>query len=301
MKNLLSSFQEELLGVATLADKTVATYVSSVTAFCFFAEKSSGINPIDATGNHILDWFGSIRHTISSSRLRQHQFALKKFFAFLEKRGLIEHNPTTALSRFGAKNGDKNTAVSAETVFALLDAVEQTSWMGRRNHLIIAMLWCLGLRVNELTTLTVGSFEPYHDPKNRIGLLRVKGKNKKQRALFVVDVLYDRLCAYLAHHQSPGRSDQPLFPVDRGKAVSANRIQKFFKEYARKAGIQERITPHRLRHSFATEMYCHAVPVSAIQSMLGHTRKAETSVYVHVPEQMKKRALAEISIGGGEL
>lgn len=301
MKKLLSAFQKELLDVAGLAEKTVATYVSSVTAFWEFADKTCKINPVDAAGHHILDWLGSIRQDISPSRLRQHQFALKKFFAFLEKHTIIEHNPTAALSRIGSKNDGKNSSVSADTVFRLLDAVEQTSWLGKRNYLIIATLWCLGLRVNELTTLTVGSFEPYHDPNNRIGLLRVKGKNKKQRALFVVDVLYDKLCAYLAHRQSPADFEQPLFPVDHGKAISANRIQKIFQEYARKAGLKEHVTPHKLRHSFATEMYCHTVPLSAIQAMLGHTRKAETSVYVHVPEQMKKKALAEISICGGEL
>jgi site-specific recombinase XerD len=301
MKDILTTFQKELLDVAGLADTTVATYVSSVIEFLEFVATTCKIDPFDAAGHHILDWFSSIKHGISPSRLRQHQFALKKFYAFLKKRSLIEHNPTSALTRVGSKNGGKNTAVSAKTVFSLLDAIEQTSWLGKRNHLIISMLWCLGLRVNELTGLTVGSFEPNHDPRNRIGLLRIKGKNKKQRALFVVDALYDQLCVYLAHHQTPTGCNQPLFPVGKGKSISANRIQKFVKEYARKAGVEEHVTPHRLRHSFATEMYRHTVPVSAIQAMLGHTRKAETAVYVHVPEHMKRQALAEVSIRGGEL
>jgi len=301
MKNLFVVFRKELLDVEGLAETTVDTYVSSITTFCAFMDRFCNTAPLDAAGHHILDWYASIKGTISPSRLRQHQFALRKFFAFLEKRGIIEHNPATSLARLGAKYGEKNTAVPADIVFTLLDAVDQTSWMGKRNHLIIAMLWCLGLRISELTSLTVGSFKPYHQPKNRIGLLRVRGKNKRQRALFVVDALYDQLCAYLAHRQSPKYKQDPLFPVDRGKAISANRIQKFFQEYAKQADLEVHVSPHRLRHSFATEMYRSEVPVSAIQAMLGHTRKAETAVYVHVPDHMKAQALAKVSLLGGDI
>ncbi|MBU0675329.1 MAG: tyrosine-type recombinase/integrase [Proteobacteria bacterium] len=232
--------------------------------------------------------------------MRQHQFAIKSFFAFLDKLGVIEKNPAAALPRIGGKYGEKNTAVPEEAVFSLLDAAEQSSWLGRRNHLIIAMLWCLGLRISELIRLTVGSFETGHDPENRIGLLRVQGKNKKQRALFVVDALYDELCDYLVEPDSPKSKSRPLFPVGQGTAISANRIQKFFKEYTVAAGIQTVITPHRLRHSFASDLYRLGVPATAIQAMLGHTRQAETAIYIHVPEGMKQMAMAKLSIFGGE-
>lgn len=299
MKKLIALFQKELLEVAGFAESTVETYSSSVAAFCDFAANTCDIDPIAAKGYHLLDWLQTVKKGISRSRLRQHQFAIKNFFAFLDKRGIVERNPAAALPRIGAKHGDKHTAVPRDVVFDLLDAVDRTTWLGRRNHQIIAMLWCLGLRISELTRLTVGSFEPHHDPKNRIGLLRVRGKNKKQRALFVVGSLYDELCAYLAEPESPRRKDQPLFPIESGKAISTNRIQKFFQEYARKAGLKVTVTPHRLRHSFATEMYRLSVPFSAIQAMLGHTRKSETAIYVQVPDDMRKQAMAKVGIFGG--
>lgn len=158
----------------------------------------------------------------------------------------------------------------------------------------------LGLRISELTGLLVKSFEPEHDPKNRIGLLRVRGKNKKQRALFVVDSLYDELCTYLKDMESPKETDQPLFPVNHGKAISNNRVQKMMQKYVQKAGIQSSVTPHILRHSFATEMYRQKVPFSAIQAMMGHERKEETALYVHIPNQMKTEALAKVTISGGD-
>ena len=300
MKKIIALFQKEMLDVAGFAEDTVTTYSSSVAAFCDFAANTCDIDPLAAKGSHLLDWLQSIKKGISRSRLRQHQFAIKNFFAFLERRDIVKHNPAVALPRIGAKYGDKHTAVSADTVFKLLDTIDRTTWLGKRNHLILAMLWCLGLRISELTRLIVGSFEPHHDQRNKIGLLRVRGKNKKQRALFVVDSLYDELCDYLADPESPKQKNQPLFPVEQGTAISRCRIQKFFQEYARKADLRVHVTPHRLRHSFATEMYRLDVPLSAIQAMLGHTRKSETAVYVHVPGHMKKQALAEIAIFGAD-
>jgi len=186
--------------------------------------------------------------------------------------------------------------VPKETVERLLDIVDQSTWIGKRNYMIISMLWTLGLRISELTGLRVGSFEPDHVPEDRIGLLRVKGKNRKQRALFVVDNLYDNLIAYLAHPQSPKKKTDPLFPVESGKAISNDRIQKKIKEYCREAGIKERITPHVLRHSFATEMYNANVPLDAIQAMMGHEKRAETAVYIKVSDRFKKEALLQLTI-----
>lgn len=183
-----------------------------------------------------------------------------------------------------------------EIVEQLLDIVDQSTWIGKRNYMIFSMLWALGLRISELTGLSVGSFEPEHDPKGKIGLLRVKGKNRKQRALFIVDKLYDNLIAYLAHPQSPQQKTDPLFPVKGGKAISNDRVQKKMKEYCREAGIKDRITPHVLRHSFATEMYHANVPLEAIQAMMGHDRKSETAVYIKVSDQFKKEALLQLTI-----
>jgi site-specific recombinase XerD len=300
MKTYIQQYQKELLDVAGFAESTVETYTASILIFCDFARTTFDINPVASQGIHLQAWLKARRPGISRSRLRQHQFALKSFFAFLKKTQVIDRNPAEPLPRLRKKKSEKNKPISAAIAFKLLNAVDRSSWHGRRNHLIIAILWCLGLRISELTSLTVASFEPDHDPDNSIGLMRIKGKNKKQRALFVVGTLYDELRCYLKESQSPKDKHQPLFPVIAGKAISANRVQKFFKEYVQKAGIQVLITPHILRHSFATEMYCQAVPYSAIQAMLGHEKKAETALYIHIPGRMKKQALAKVAIAGGD-
>jgi integrase/recombinase XerD len=299
MKNFIAQYKKQLLDVAGFAQSTVDTYSSSIISFCDFAEKSCHINPINSQGKHLQAWLKVLRPTISRSRLRQHQYAVKSFFAFLHKLGAISKNPAEALPHLKKKKSKKTRPISSKEAFRLLDAVDRSNWLGKRNHLMFAVLWVLGLRISELTSLTVASFEPEHDPENRIGLLRVRGKNKKQRALFVVDALYDEIRSYLKDTQSPQGKDKPLFPVNSNKGISKNRVQKLMQEYVRKAGIQSIVTPHILRHSFATEMYCRDVPYSAIQAMMGHEKKEETALYIHVPAQRKKEALAKVAISGG--
>ncbi len=164
--------------------------------------------------------------------------------------------------------------------------------------MIISMLWALGLRIAELTSLKVGSFEAEHEPENKVGLLRVLGKGKKERALFVVDKLYSNLVGYLGHPETPKQMTSPMFPIpnNKGKQLSTDRARGMMKEVTREAGIKLRITPHVLRHSFATHMYSNGVPVEAIEAMLGHTTTDETSIYIHVPKTRKKQALAKITI-----
>jgi integrase/recombinase XerD len=160
---------------------------------------------------------------------------------------------------------------------------------------MVSLLWTLGLRTSELTSLKVRSFETGHG--KRIGLLRVRGKNKKQRALFVVDRLFDKLTCYLAHPKAPNKKHAPFFQADtKTTAISNSRVQRIVKDQAKKAGIIAAVTPRVLRHSFATEMYHQNIPLSAIQAMLGHDSIADTSIYIHVSDKLKQLALDSILI-----
>ena len=296
---LIDDYRKELLQINTFAGDTVQNYVSCLVSYCEYAKKTMRINPVYSKGPHILKWMAQLREKgISNSRMQHHHSALKTFFALLCKLKIITKNPAQALPVIRKKISDRNKPISKKVALKLLQSVDQSTWHGKRNYMIISMLWALGLRISELTSLKVKSFEPDHDPENRIGLLRVCGKNKKQRALFVVDKLYDVLTDYLNDPESPRKKNAPLFPIQSGTAISNNRVLKMIKEYSVKADIKERITPHVLRHSFATEMYHQGVPLSAIQAMLGHCTKAETAIYVHVSDQLQKQALEQITIEG---
>jgi len=294
---LIDEYQHELSSICGFAEDTVENYVSCIVAFCEWIKTRLQISPVDAQGSHVSRWMIELKERgLSFSRLEHHKSALKTFYAMLVKLKIVRKNIASTLPSLRKRGISSVVPVSRDTVEKLLNVVDRSSWVGKRNYMIISMLWALGLRISELTGLSVGSFEPEHDPKGKIGLLRVKGKNRKQRALFIVDKLYDNLIAYLSHPQSPKRNTDPLFPVESGKAISNDRVQKKIKEYCKEAGIKERITPHVLRHSFATEMYHANVPLDAIQAMMGHDKMAETAVYIKVPDQFKEEALVQLTI-----
>ena len=299
MFKLISEFRKELISIAGFAESTVENYISCIIMFNEYSKTQFHISALDATGKHILSWISKLREQgLSYSRIDHHRSALKNFFAMLIKLNIVRKNPAESLPPLRKKSLGRIKPVCSRIVFKLLNTVDRTTWRGNRNYMIISTLWALGPRISELTSLTVESFEPNHVPKNKIGLLRVKGKNKKERALFVVERLYKNLVSYLAHPESPKQKQDSLFPLKNGKPLSSNRIQKKFKEYCKDAGIKEHLTPHVLRHSFATEMYHQKVPLDAIQAMMGHDKIEQTAVYIKVENKVQKKALGQLTING---
>jgi integrase/recombinase XerD len=181
---LIDEYRKELTSVACFAEDTIENYVSCILSFIEYCRNHLKIEPVKCQGHHILGWITEIKKTgVSNSRLQHHRSALKTFFFFLCKIKIIKKNPADAIPIIRKKRSERNKPISKDIAFKLLRSIDQATWIGKRNYLAIAMLWTLGLRLNELTSLKVSSFEPEHG--HRIGLLRVKGKNRKQRALFV--------------------------------------------------------------------------------------------------------------------
>jgi len=298
MQDLIEQFRKELLAIHSFKQDTVQNYISLLYRYVDFANEHLEIDPLKSTTRNLSDFIDLNRKDYSHSSLIHIRSALIHFFAFLVRTDIIPENPAEALFPIRKQKSDKNQPISRETAFKLLHAIDRTKWIGERNFIIISIFWALGLRLNELITLKVRDFEPGHDPENNIGLLRVHGKGDKQRALFVVDTLYAHLVHYLNHPESPKKKSEPLFPVQKNKTISTDRVQRMIKEYAASAGICERITPHVLRHSFATEMYHRGVPLYAIQAMLGHENEAESAIYIHVSDELEKQALENIAIEG---
>ncbi len=292
---LIDQYRKELLKVNAFAASTVDTYTISVKAFCSFAKDELETDPVKVKGPQLLKWILYLKNTgIGHSRLENHHYALKSFFAFLQKTGDNPSNPAETLPLLIKRRRQPTKPISTQDAFKLLDSFDQSTWHGLRNYTMVSLLWALGLRTSEMTGLKVRNFETGHG--KRIGLLRIRGKNKKQRALFVVDRLFDALIHYLAHPQSPRKKLAPLFPANPDKAISNNRVQRIVKDQAKKAGIKANVTPRVLRHSFATEMYHCNVPLSAIQVMMGHDSIADTSIYIHVSDKLKQLALDSILI-----
>ena len=306
MNTLIEQFRKELLEIALYADDTVANYVSCIYKYVEFMHSQFKIDPIKSTPQHLKQWMTHLKKTgVSNSRLIHHKSALTGFFALLVKMEIIDVNPANGLFPFRKTKSDLNQPINKDTAFKLLKATDRSTWIGERNFMIISCLYAMGLRRQELANLKIKDFDPNFDPDSRIGLLTVHGKGRKQRVLFVVDKLYDNLINYLNITVSPTHlkkhcviKNRPIFPSRDGAILTGDHILKIVHQAADKAGIKQRITPHVLRHSFATEMYLAKTPIEDIEDMMGHETQAETALYIHVPNDLKKQALETITIEG---
>ena len=310
MQILMQTYHKELADVAGFAPDTVENYETCLGKFFDFATQQLNIDPLQANGRDLLKWITHLKkQSLSRSRLTHHKAALKHLFGLLVKEKQRQSNPAELLCTLRKKKSDRHHPISPDIILKLLRSMKRNTWIEERNFMIVSMLWALGLRIAELTSLKVASFEPEHEPENGIGLLRVQGKGKKERALFVTGKLYSNLVGYLQHPQTPKQKTAPMFPIhnNSSKAISTDRARRMLQEVTREAGpvgynlsngagIKLRITPHVLRHSFATDMYTNDVPVEAIEAMLGHTTTDETSIYIHVPKARKQQALQRITI-----
>ena len=296
MKLIIEQFRKELVQLATYKQDTVKNYISLLYKYFQYAENILKIDPLLSQSKHLRQWMDINQKLYSPSRMTHYRAALKHFFEFLVKIGINQNNPADALLPIRKNKSNKNQPLSNETLFKLLRSIKQEKWSDQRNFIMTSILWALGLRVNELVSLKLRDFESQHDPDCKIGLLRIHGKNNKERALFVVDKLYYNLMQYLSHPQSPKKLSDPLFPSIKNKTISKDRVRNILKIYAQNAGLKQHITPHVLRHSFATHMYEQGIPIDAIEAMLGHENQAETSIYIHVSDKIKKQTLENITI-----
>jgi len=191
--------------------------------------------------------------------------------------------------------------VPADIVLSLLRAVDdghenKTSLKDEtraRDKRMFLLFWCLGLRSGELRAIKKEDIKII-DRDKKTALLTVHGKGAKERALMIMDKLFDRITEYIG----PFKENDLIFPGKNKKTMDGSTINKRIRKYLAFAGIDMHITAHCLRHCFATEMYYAHVPLEAIRVMMGHGNLRETSVYIHVSRQDMCASLNVLSIGG---
>ena len=186
------------------------------------------------------------------------------------------------------------TSLSEEEVERLLRAPRSDDPEGApgeyRDKVMLELLYATGLRVSELVSLAVAALNP------RRGTVQVVGKGGKERLVPVGEVALGWLAGYLAQgrpHILKGRASEALFPSNRGRAMTRQTFWHAIKRYATIAGIDREISPHTLRHAFATHLVNHGADLRAVQLMLGHADLSTTQIYTHVARDRLKRLHAQ--------
>lgn len=221
-------------------------------------------------------------HARSSARLLS---SLRRYYRWLVREKRIETDPTAQID--APKLGRPlPRSLTEEDVEALLDAPDTDAVLGLRDRTMLEVLYACGLRVSELVNLRVD------EVNTRQGVLRVIGKGDKQRLVPLGEVALDWITRYQQEARPEllrGRPTPDLFPTRRGKAMSRQAFWQLIKRYAAVAGIDKPLSPHTLRHAFATHLLNHGADLRVVQMLLGHSDLSTTQIYTHVARERLKQ------------
>lgn len=218
----------------------------------------------------------SSEHVFSPATISRHLSSIRHFYSFLIKEGLLE-GPLPELKGL-KKIKTLPNVLSSEEITALLEAPDLHKENGLRDRVMLEVAYGCGLRVSELLLLKIGDI----DLSNRT--IRVNGKGQKERIVPMRQTTPLWISAYFSsfRKRNPGSSTPYAFLNLQGKPLSRVSFWKQIKKYADKAGIRSEVSPHTLRHSFATHLLENGAELRAVQRMLGHQDIGTTEVYTHV-------------------
>lgn len=266
-----------------MSPNTVASYISDLTAFF----SAVGKDPKDVVPEDIISYFAETTALSKRSQARVLS-SLHSFYKWMIMEGEMTDNPSDAIE--APKLGKYLPAVlSVEEVDRLIAAVDLDSAFGKRDRAMLETLYGLGLRVSELISLRISSIWTEQ------GFVSVIGKGDKQRLVPLGGMARDAIRDYLeVRGPAADRENSDILFLNRfGRALTRIAVFKMIKAYAVKAGISKEISPHTLRHSFATHLIENGADLRAVQEMLGHESILTTEIYTHIDSSTWQRNILE--------
>ena len=289
LHDLINSFLKYLNEQKGYSRHTIRNYHSDLRQFAeFIASKKSlsegeknSLELEDIDHLVIREYLGSLYKRLSRATIARKLSAIRSFFHYLEKRILNKGNPAADIATPKLKKYIP-TYLSVDEIFRLLERPEREKPIGLRDLAIIEVLYSCGLRVSELEALDISGI----DFEN--SLVKVSGKGNKERivpighkALRAVEA-YLEAASSLRRKKVPDHQDGPLFINFRGDRLSTRSIGKIIKRYARESGLTSDISPHSIRHTFATHLLDGGADLRSVQELLGHASLSSTQKYTHV-------------------
>lgn len=289
LHNLIASYKNYVKVEKGLAANTLAAYGRDLRKLQVFAEKR-GLTLERITREHIVEFLGDLyRQGLDSRTVARHVVSLRNLFRFALTEGVLTVDPTLNLESPKIRRS-LPVYLRMEDVDRLLNQPDESTAVGLRDRAILEVLYSTGLRVSELSTLKVSDIEM------RMGCLRCIGKGDKERLVPVGRRALAAVQKYLAKSRPAllggreGAKTSPWLFVNRfGNRLSRVAIWRLLTVYGRRAGIRARLSPHKLRHSFATHLLERGADLRSVQLMLGHADISTTQIYTHVMEERLKQ------------
>jgi integrase/recombinase XerD len=273
-----------------LAANTIAAYTRDLRRFQAYTQKQK-LSPEEVERSHLIEYFSTLyREKLDSKSVARHLVSLRGLFRFAQVEGILTTDPTLNLESPKLRKS-LPTYLRVEEVDRLLTQPDLTTPYGLRDRAILEVLYSTGLRVSELTGLRVSDLE------TRMGCVRCIGKGDKERlvpigrkALTAVQQYLETGRPALLKKRPPNAPGTPYLFISRsGKWISRVGVWRLLSICGRRAGIRSPLSPHKLRHSFATHLLERGADLRSVQLMLGHADISTTQIYTHVVEERLKQ------------
>jgi len=262
-----------------LSDNTLAAYRRDLLLFAKWAYDRH-VDPVSAPVQVVVDYIAHRTEQASARSAARSLSSLKRFYRYLVREKIIEGNPCVERGTPSLPRNLPRT-LSEDEVLKLIQAPDITTPIGMRDRAMIETLYSTGMRASELVGLRVNQVDLV------VGACKITGKGSKQRLVPLGEHAAEWIRAYMMEARDQilkQRISNDLFPGNRGKAMSRQGFWQKLNKYAMLSGISSTVSPHTLRHAFATHLLNYGADLRSVQMMLGHSNLSTTQIYTHVAQ-----------------
>ena len=261
-----------------LAKNTLQAYKSDLTVFLkWLVSRNHDLLHVDRIliNNYLAS---KLDNGSTVSTIQRTITCIKSFYAFLQNKEIIKDNPAILIEN-PKKRRKLPTIISEGEVEKLLSAPNQNNANGMRDKCILELLYSAGLRISELLNIKVNQISPEQP------FLKIRGKGNKERLVPIGSFAMNLLITYIDTYRSKIKANNNidmLFIMENGNLITRQFCWEMIKKYARESMINKNISPHNLRHAFATHLLNNGADLRTVQMLLGHASLSTTQIYTHI-------------------
>lgn len=279
LQSIIARWKQYLASEKMYSAHTLDAYTRDLALFINFFEKEQNLQEIESKTVHDFRAFLSYRNkkNINKSSIAREMSAVKNFYNWLDRNELAKNS---AISIISSPKQDKSIpkALDVDDTFRVLNlAFKEASspWQGLRDKAIFTILYGCGLRISEALSLNIGDI-------GSADIIKIRGKGNKERIVPILPIVIETIDEYLAACPYDLKQGEPIFVGARGERLSPRIVQRQMQKIRGILGLSDNLTPHALRHSFATHLLAEGTDLRAIQELLGHSSLSTTERYTDV-------------------
>jgi tyrosine recombinase XerC len=289
MQELLDGYIRYLIAERNLSPYTLRNYRTDITHFVSHLREAEGLDPLQVDRKSFRRYLGRLRDDgIASASVSRKVSTVHGFYRWLAREGRLPTDPLAGVS--SPKRERRLPAVlMMDDLRALIEAADSGTPKGQRDRAILELMYAAGIRLSELVGLDLA-----HVNQGERTLL-VRGKGNKERMVLMGAPAAEALRQYVTSGRREVAADgeQALFVNRAGDRLSGRSVQQIVRKHALKAGLDQRVFPHLLRHSFATHLLDGGADLRVVQELLGHASASTTQIYTHVTEEQQRRVYTQ--------